>query len=85
MSTQPALDLTGGSATIFERPLRIAVAHDDPMPPGPYSVGLTHWLAGDGVEHDSRPYTVLCGDGRAIAGHVESRACAEAICAALNQ
>jgi hypothetical protein len=30
------------------------------------------------------PFTVRCGDGRAIAGHVNSRACAEAIVDALN-
>ena len=31
------------------------------------------------------PWTVQCGDGRAIAGHVQSREIADAIAAALNQ
>ncbi len=56
-----------------------SIAHDDPLPPGPYAVGLTHTSRGD-----SRPYTITCADGRAICGHVESRACADAIVAAMN-
>lgn len=55
------------------------IAHDDPLPPGPYTVGLTH-----GPHGDSRPYTVVCADGRAIAGHIESRQCAQAIADAMN-
>ncbi|MDE2103658.1 MAG: hypothetical protein KGL39_40850 [Patescibacteria group bacterium] len=48
--------------------------------PGPYSIGLT--ITSQGL---SQPYVIRCGDGRAIAGHVESRACAEAIVDALNR
>jgi hypothetical protein len=55
------------------------IARDDPMPPGPYSVGMTH-----GPRGDEWPYTIQCGDGRAIAGHIHSKACAEAIVLALN-
>ena len=56
------------------------IARGDPLPPGPYAVGMTH------TEHgDEWPYTVVCGDGRAIAGHVNSKACAEAIVDALNR
>ena len=51
----------------------------DTMPPGPYKTGLTHSPAGDGP-----PWTVVCGDGRAIAGHVPSRDIAEKIVIALN-
>lgn len=51
----------------------------DALPPGPYGVGLTHTPHGDSV-----PWTVTCGDGRAVAGHVPSKAIAEAIVAALN-
>lgn len=59
---------------------RPEIMRDDPMPTGPYSVGYTHWEgAGDGF-----PYTVRCGDGRAIAGQVNSLACAQAIVDALN-
>lgn len=56
------------------------IARGDPFPPGPYAVGLVH-----GPHGDSWPYTVQCGDGRAVAGHVNSLACAEAIVAALNR
>lgn len=84
-ASQRAFDLLGGDHAIIERPLQASIAHDDPMPLGPYSIGLTHWQAGDGLLHDSRPYTIVCATGQAIAGHVESRACAEAIVAALNR
>jgi hypothetical protein len=56
------------------------IARDDPLPLGPFSVGLMHGPKG-ALEW---PFTVVCGDGRAIAGHVNSRACAEAIVDALN-
>lgn len=59
--------------------MRRAIAHDDALPPGPYTIGLTNTPNGL-----SRPYVIRCADGRAVAGHVESKACAEAICAALN-
>jgi hypothetical protein len=58
---------------------KAAVAFGDPLPPGPYAVGLTHSPRGD-----SRPFTLVCGDGRAIAGHIESRACADALAEAMN-
>jgi len=57
------------------------IARGDPLPPGPYAVGMMHGPQG-ALEW---PFTVVCGDGRAIAGHVNSRACAEAIADALNQ
>lgn len=56
------------------------IARGDPMPSGPYRVGLVH-----GPQGDSWPYTIQCADGRAVAGHVNSLACAEAIVAALNK
>jgi hypothetical protein len=56
------------------------IGRTDPMPPGPYHVGLTHGPRGD----DGWPYTIVCGDGRAIAGHVNSKECADAIVFALN-
>lgn len=52
----------------------------DRLPPGPYSVGATIWQSGEGP-----PWTVRCGDGRAVAGHIPSREIAETICAALNR
>lgn len=66
-----------------------AIAHEDPFPPGPYRIGMTQFWAGAQDEIAQRrgygrPYTILCADGRAICGHVESRACVEAIVAALN-
>ncbi|HYJ44045.1 MAG TPA: hypothetical protein VEW06_06275 [Xanthobacteraceae bacterium] len=57
------------------------IARGDPMPDGPFRVGMMHGPNG-ALEW---PYTVVCGDGRAIAGHVPSRECAEAIVDALNQ
>jgi hypothetical protein len=51
----------------------------DALPPGPYSVGLTH-----GMREDGPPWTVQCGDGRAVSGHVPSREIAVAIVEALN-
>jgi hypothetical protein len=55
------------------------IGRNDPMPPGPYRVGLTH-----GQRGDEWPYTIVCGDGRAIAGHIHSKACADQIVFALN-
>ncbi len=49
------------------------------MPPGPYNIGLTH-----GPNGDFPPYTVVCGDGRAVCGHVPSAAIAGEIAMALN-
>lgn len=73
-----------------EEPLP-ALGADDPFPHGPYAVGLTEILAGGTGPHNPvrivdrrRPYTIIAGDGRAISGHVESRASAYAIVAALN-
>jgi hypothetical protein len=50
------------------------------LPRGPYGVGLTHGPRGE----DSPPWTVTCGTGQAVAGHVPSKAIAEAIAKALN-
>ncbi len=49
------------------------------LPEGPYAVGLTHQPHGD-----SPPWTVTAGCGRAVAGHVPSKAIADAIAFALN-
>lgn len=66
-------------------PLQASIAGDDAMPSGPFRVGMTHWWGGDGIAKQGRPYTVQCGDGRAVAGHVESLDCAEKIAEALNR
>jgi hypothetical protein len=58
-----------------------ALDSSDTLPPGPYTVGLT---SGPG-DYRGVPYTIVCGDGRAIAGHVPSKAIAEAIADAMNQ
>lgn len=82
MSAQLGLGLEGGSAFgVSEFPRGLGeLGAGDPLPPGPYRVGLTH-----GEEGDFPPWTICCADGRAIAGHVPSRECAEAIVAALNR
>lgn len=80
---QLGFDLVGGDATTVERPPG-EFGDGDPLPPGPYAPGLTHWQGADGAWHDSIPYTVCCADGRAVAGHVPSRDIAEAIAVALN-
>lgn len=64
---------------VSPKPLRAAVAHDDQMPAGPYTIGLTSTPHGL-----SQPYIIRCGDGRAIAGHVESLDVATKIVRALN-
>lgn len=80
MTRQPALDLGSGRAVLPDRfPLRGEFGEGDPMPPGPFAIGLTHGEYGDGL-----PFTVICGDGRAVAGHVPSRKIAQAIVEALN-
>jgi len=56
------------------------IARGDPLPPGPYAVSMMHGPGGI----REWPFTVVCGDGRAIAGHVPSRECAQAIVDALN-
>lgn len=84
MSAQLGLGLEGGSSIIPDRG-KGELGAGDLMPPGPYSVGLTHWQSGDGELHDGPPWTVVCGDGRAIAGYIPSREIAEEIAAALNR
>lgn len=79
------LDDTPVAARSGNPPLRASIADDDPMPPGPFRVDLTYWWGGDGIAHEGRPYTVRCGDGRCVAGHVPSLDCATAIAAALNR
>lgn len=49
------------------------------LPEGPFLIGLTHTPHGD-----FPPWTVVCGDGRAVAGHVPSAAIAGHIAMALN-
>jgi len=60
--------------------MMMAIKSTDSLPPGPYAVGLTH---GPG-SYAGPPYAVTCGDGRAIAGHVESKAIAQDIADAMN-
>jgi len=83
MSVQPGLDLVGRTAFgVPDVPRGIGELGDgDDMPAGPYRVGLTHEEGG----FDGPPYTVCCGDGRAVAGHVPSRQIAQAIADALNR
>jgi hypothetical protein len=50
------------------------------LPRGPYGVSMTKGPRGE----LSIPYTVTCGTGQAVAGHVPSRPIAEAIAKALN-
>lgn len=86
MSAQPMLDLAGDTDRepregIADLPAsKGEISRTDSMPPGPYGVGMTHTQRGD-----EWPYTITCGDGRAIAGHVNSRACAQAIADVLNR
>ncbi len=90
MSRQLDLTLAGGQAiNPGERIGDLAPSSGEldsgsTLPPGPYSIGLTRWLGGDDQQHEGLPFTVRCGDGRAIAGHVPSRDIAEAIADALN-
>lgn len=84
MSAQPTLDLVGGGGLLPELSRSGELGDGDSLPPGPYAVGLTHWIDALNHHHESLPYTVTCADGRAVAGHVPSRAIAEAIAAALK-
>jgi hypothetical protein len=84
VSAQLGLMLAGGSGAIPEPLNRGELGDGDALPPGPYTVGLTHWQAPDGTLHDGMPYTVVCATGQAVAGHVPSREIAEAIAVALN-
>lgn len=79
---QSSLELIGGSVFgVPEIPRGIGeLGAGDPLPHGPYRVGLTH-----GEDGDTPPWTVCCADGRAVAGHVPSLECAKAIADALNQ
>lgn len=67
------------SRDLFDQRPTGEIARDDPLPSGPYSVGLTKSPTGD-----CWPFTVRCADGRAVAGQINSRACADAIAWALN-
>jgi hypothetical protein len=51
------------------------------MPAGPFTVSMT-WDYG--AKRFTPPYNLLDGANRCIAGHIESRAIAEHIAAALN-
>jgi hypothetical protein len=64
-----------------ERPAGPALSSQDGLPPGPYRVSKTRDLAAGGY---CEPFTVVAGDGRAVAGHVPSIAIARAIAQALN-
>lgn len=59
---------------------RQALTSTDALPEGPYTVGLTK---GPG-SYSGPPWTVCCGDGRAICGSVHSRETAERIAEALD-
>lgn len=82
---QQSFSLEGGSSIIPDRISSGELDAESTLPPGPYSAGMTHWISGDGESHEGIPYTVRCGDGRAVAGHVPSREIAEAIADALNR
>lgn len=59
---------------------RVALGHDDPLPPGPFAVSLYQ-----GPRGYEKPYVVRSmATGQGVAGHIDSLACAEAIAAALN-
>lgn len=79
---QRSLLLEGGSAELI--PGHAELSADDELPAGPYGVGTTRWESGDGATHEGMPYTVTCGTGQAVAGHVPSKFIAEAIAKALN-
>lgn len=53
----------------------------EPVPPGPYRVGMLFCFT---LGRYVPPYTVVAGDGRTIAGHIDNPAAAAAIAAALN-
>lgn len=84
MSGQQSLDLLGGSALIPDAQFRGEFGAGEPMPVGPYTVGLTRCEGVGGEWRESIPWVIRCADGRAVAGHVPSREIAEAIAAALN-
>lgn len=84
MSAQPGLDLVGGSALIPDPLFHGELGAGDEMPPGLYSVGLTICEGPDG-SYETIPWTVRCGDGRAVCGHVPSLAIAQAIADVLNR
>lgn len=83
MSAQPTLNLAGGSAYgVVDQPRgQGELGAGDALPPGPYTIGLTHEEYG----YSGPPWTVCCGDGRAIVGHVPSREIAQAIADVLNR
>lgn len=83
MTTQLGLTLEGGAALIPDPLFRGELGAGDPMPPGPYTVGLTK-CEGPDSWYETIPWTVRCGDGRAVAGHIPSLAIAEVVAAALN-
>jgi hypothetical protein len=64
-----------------ERPEGPALSAEDGLPAPPYRVSKTRDLAGGGW---CEPFTVVAGDGRAVAGHVPSLEIARAIAFALN-
>jgi hypothetical protein len=82
---QGRLDLAGGSALIPDKYPLGELGAGDPMPDGPYAVGLTKCETGGGEWYEGVPWTVTCGTGQAIAGHVPSVEIAEAIAEALNR
>jgi hypothetical protein len=82
---QLGFNLLGGEGEYGDPPLRQGIGADDALPPGPYAVGLTHYWGGDGHAHSSPPYTVICGDGRAIIADIQSRQIADAVADAMNK
>lgn len=86
MTAQFSLGLEGGNAPdpkegVFGPP-RVAASSAPAIRcrPAPTASASPHGPDGDGP-----PWTLCCGDGRAVAGHVPSRECAEAIVEALNR
>lgn len=57
------------------------MATDDPMPAGPFHVGLT-WDFG--AKTWMTPYTIRAANDQCVAGHIESKAMAQRIVALLN-
>lgn len=62
-------------------PVFPALATDDPMPPGPFTAGMT-WNIGPDAW--TPPYVVRSNNGQVIAGGIPSLVIARVIAAALN-
>jgi len=63
-------------------PIGPALTEEDDLPPGPYRLGMTYDFE---TEQYSRPFCIVAGDGRTIAGHIPSLAIARKLSALLNE